>query len=146
MSGIPTLIRLRKQAVDEARARLAEAEGQRDALLKRDRALVEALAAEGQAAKATLEAGRAFAGFVRRVIAERARLAKEIAAAEAAATRAAEELVACYRELKKFELAQASAEAARLAEEVRRERAELDEIAAEVHRRRGENGLSLLTG
>ena len=136
MKGIATLIRLRKQRLDEMRVALAEIERKRDQLIAAARHLEEEFKAEQKTAAASLDASLTYSGYAAKVAEWRVALANETTKLGAEIERAGEAVVEAYRELKKYEVNESRREARVRAESERRERQNLDEIALDTFRRR----------
>lgn len=112
---------LRRIAVLEARARELELEVAREQRI---------------AGLAPAEAGLFFGAYAQAARKRRERIATARAQTEQALSQAQEELREAYRDLKKYEVAQASRDAAEARDSERRAQNELDEIGLQVHRRR----------
>ena len=80
----------------------------------------------------------AFANFYRAVMQRRETLAKTLSDLEPELEQAREEVANAFRELKKYELALDHRMKRQQATAKRREQAELDEVAIEGYRRRGD--------
>jgi flagellar export protein FliJ len=133
------VIRLNKWGVDQARRRLGELLRQLDDLEGRARRLERELGDEQKAAAvAPVEGGRLYGAYARWVIARRAEIARAVAKKEQEVAVAREQLREAYRELKKYEVAEAVRERRLALALARREQAELDEIGTQgfLHRRR----------
>lgn len=136
MKGLATLIRVRREALDGRRRRLAALESQR---VRIDRSLDEL--AERERSERALAGGdpllmSMFQGFLRYVAAERAGLLQRRETLLRDIDRATEEIAEAFRELKKFEIAKDRHDRRRAAEAARLERLELDEIGLNAFRRR----------
>jgi flagellar export protein FliJ len=129
MRALATLIRMRREALDERRQRLSAFET-RLAALARERERLEAqVRHEQEVAGRAGEVLFAYQGFAARAIAERERLARARAALDDQIAAARDDLAVAFSELKKFEIAR---DQRRRREHVARSRAEqkaLDEIA-----------------
>jgi len=127
--GLKTLIRLNEWSVDQKRRALGDVMRLIDTLENQGRELERELIGEQAVAKASPgEAGYLYGYYANAVIERRERLGQSIARAELVAEEAREELNRAYRELKKFETAQASRERRQRAETDRKDQAVLDEI------------------
>lgn len=136
MSGLDSLVRVHRWALDEKRRSLAEVLKFVD-MLKADLVTLEAgLDSEREAAAASDAAAAAFPGFMAAVLQRRKRLRETIAGMEHQADQARESAGEAFRELKKFESALASQRAELRSQQARRERIELDELGVDMHRRR----------
>ena len=112
---------LRRIAVLEARARGLEQEVAREQRI---------------AGRAPAEAGLFFGAYAQAARKRRETIATARAQTEQALSQAQEELREAYRDLKKYEVAQASRDAAQAREAARRAQNDLDEIGLRGHRRR----------
>ncbi len=136
MKALNTLVRLHKQRLDEARTHLVALEERRAELLAARARLDETLAAERKAAAASVEAGRTFAAYARRVAAERAALDDDLAALAVEIERAADAVAAAFQDLKKYEITLERRIAQARAAEARADQARLDEVGITRFRRR----------
>ncbi|MEX2648164.1 MAG: flagellar export protein FliJ [Alphaproteobacteria bacterium] len=135
MSKLPVLVRLHRRRLGEARGNLAACEAAREELSSRLAAFHGTMNLERRATRGSLEATRVYPAFAERMRSVADALARAIAEADVAVDQASELLAARFRELKTYELAlEAEAEKQR-STEARRERSELDEIAADRARR-----------
>ncbi len=127
--SLRSLIRLHDWDVDEKRRALAEFLGQIAVLEARARRLEEDLVKEQKAAAETPgEAGLYYGNYADAVIQRREQLAKAAAEVEGQITEARETLREAYRQLKKYETAQANRDAREETEANRLEQMDLDEI------------------
>ncbi len=129
MKALPTLIRLARQAVDEARLELADIERARDEIVRRIGAHDDALAAEQRAAMSSYESGRAYGGYAIAALAQRRALVAQADALAAQADGVRVRLGAAHVELKKVERLLELQEERAARETRRREEAMLDEAA-----------------
>lgn len=131
------VIRLNRWNVDEARRRLGQILRARDDLERRARDLETQLGAEQKiAAVAPVEGGLLYGNYARWVIERRRQLAAAIDEIEKNVAAVREQLREAYRELKKYEVAEAARERQKQKELDRREQFELDEVGAQGARRR----------
>jgi hypothetical protein len=137
MKGIDGLIRLQRWRLDEARRRLADLERLKEEFQGKQRALEEEIARERSFAGADEAGRRAWSNFAERALERRATLARSVAESEAALAAASEEVNQAFREMKKLELAAERAERRQQETAQRREQLRLDEVALDMHRRRG---------
>lgn len=134
---LKALIRLHQWFVDEKRRKLAELERMLAELEDRARKLETEVVTEQKIARAAPEtAGATYGAYAVHVIERRERLTRSIASMAAEVAHAREELNDSYRELKKYETAQAARDRRAAAEAARRDQAVLDEIGVETYRRR----------
>ncbi len=135
---LDTLIRLSRWTVDEKRRALAALLAQEEELLERRRRLEEEMVAERQAARDDPEgAGTAFAAYAQRHRERLTALDRAIVAVRARLREAHEQLAEAFRRRKTYEIAQDMRRQREREEAERRDRAALDEIALNQHRRRG---------
>jgi len=136
VKALNTLTRLHKQRLDEARSHLVALEERRAELLDARDRLDETLAAERKTAASSVEAGRTFAAYARRMTAERAAIDDDLAALAVEIERAADAVAAAFQELKKYEITLERRLARARAAEARVDRARLDEVGITRFRRR----------
>ena len=137
MKGLRTLIRLRKQDLDELRREMATLEGRRAALIGRRKMLDRELAEEQRFVAETPNMAFAYGAYAQRVIAERADIAERKRALEDDIAALGERVAEAYAELKKYEIAMSQRLRRQRAEAARREQRDLDELGLVMHRRRG---------
>ncbi|RIK95533.1 MAG: flagellar export protein FliJ [Proteobacteria bacterium] len=135
MRSLASVIRLHRWKVDEKRREVADLEAMAEALRQRLQDLEQEIEREKEGAD-VLVVGFAYAAYVRAALARRERFLRSITDAEAAVAGKRHELAEAFRELKKFEVAEARRLERAAAESSRRERAEADETALNIHRRR----------
>lgn len=136
MKGLPTLIRLHRWRLDEKRKQLAALERLAAKLREQRRRLEEELRAEQDVARSLTGAEFTYAAYAKAVVQRRETLARSIAEAEGQIERVMAEVTEAFRELKRYEVAQANRERAAEEEAARREQAVLDDVGANVYRRR----------
>lgn len=130
---LANLIRIHEWRVDEKRRRLGDLQRMLTEFLEQARRLEEELVREQKvAARVPSEGGYYYGGYAQAVIARRETLAHSIAKTEDEVAAAREDLREAYRELKKYEVAQANRTAAEKKEEDRRETAVLDEVGLQA--------------
>jgi flagellar FliJ protein len=128
-------IRLHKWTVDEAQRQLADLMRLADRL-RQDLADLEAEVLREQALAAqSLEASLTFGAYAGQVVERREKLNRSIAEVEGQIEQARDALKDAFAELKKFELAAASAEARARKKREAREQAASDEVALGIFRR-----------
>ena len=136
MKGLATLIRLRRQALDERRKALGALEREGEALARAVVALDDEMAAESDAARRDAETAYGYGSYLAAVRRRRADLEARIEALSHRMGAAREAVAEAFRDLKRFEQAEAiAADKARI-EASRREQAALDEVALGIYRRR----------
>ncbi|NQV47353.1 MAG: flagellar export protein FliJ [Rhodospirillaceae bacterium] len=134
--GLKTLIRLNQWGIDQKRRKLGAILRLIAALEQQGLRLEEELISEQAAAAASPEeAGFLYGNYADHVIARRERIGQSIAHADKEADEARDELTQAYRELKKYETAQADRDKRQEIEELRLEQAELDEIGIKAFTR-----------
>ena len=127
--SLRSLIRLHDWDVDEKRRVLTSLLGQIEVLEERGRRLEASVIREQKVAAETPgESGLYYGHFANLVILRREQLAEAKAAIEKQIVEARENLRQAYRELKKYETAQANRDKREQAEDNRREQIDLDEI------------------
>ena len=136
MKGLPNLIRLHRWRLDEKRKNLAELERLAADLRQQAAHLEQELKGEQTAAaRAPEEAGYAYGRYANRVIARREAIAASLAEVKTKIAQAAAAVTEAFRELKRFEIAQERREQAELAKAAKAERAVLDEMGLQGHRK-----------
>jgi flagellar protein FliJ len=136
MSTLDTLIRVNRWKLDERRRQLGELERLFERLRSEAVRLEEELLREQQVAGASTEAGYAYAGYARDLIARRQKLAASIGEVEGQLIVAREALAESFGEVKRYEIAAANRQKRDRAAGERRQRILQDEVAMQVHRRR----------
>jgi flagellar FliJ protein len=137
VSALDSLIRVNKYKLDEHRRQLAEMERLVERLRNESLRLEQELTSEQRVAGASHEAGLTYGGYARDIIERREKLAASIADAEGQILTAREALAESFREVKRYEITNASrGTRERLAAE-RRQRIAQDEVASQIHRRGG---------
>lgn len=139
MTGFDSLVRISRWQLDEKRQKLTELERLVERLQGDLTRLDEGVASEQRLAERDDMARQAYPAFLKSEMDRRKRLQKSIADVEKEIEAVREEVADAFRELKKYEMAQAN-ELQRV--RARRERADqqrTDELGAQLHRRqRGE--------
>ncbi|MGB0683062.1 MAG: flagellar export protein FliJ [Magnetovibrionaceae bacterium] len=136
-SDLKNLIKLAEWRVDEKRRRLGDFLRMLDDLHDRARRLEQEMVREqAEALHAPTEAGLFYGTYANQVIARRERIQETIRMTEAEVDKAREELAEEFRDLKKYELAQAARDEKEALEQSRREQAFLDELGMQAHRRK----------
>lgn len=134
--GLHSLIRLHKWEVDERRRVLGALLAREEELEEAARQMVEELAREQEIAKADVLAARGYGEYLKAFIERRARLERQTALIRDEIVLAREDLSEAFRTLKTYELTQEARKRRERQEADRREQANLDEIAANLHRRK----------
>ncbi|MGB0671051.1 MAG: flagellar export protein FliJ [Rhodospirillales bacterium] len=135
-ADLKNLIKLAEWRVDEKRRRLGDYLRMLDDLENRARALEAELLREQQSLTgASPEVGFTYGAYAEQVILRRERIQETIRLTEIEVAKARDELAEEYRDLKKYEVAQASRERREAEEQARRDQAFLDELGLQAHRR-----------
>lgn len=135
MKGLGTLIRLRKQALDDSRKVLTELERQDDALTARLAAFEAELVAEAERVRGDADASYGYGSYLAGTRLRRADIERRRAELAGHIDAARDRVAEAYRDLKRFEHAQAMAEETARKDAGRREQAALDEVALASFRR-----------
>jgi flagellar export protein FliJ len=137
MKTLHSLIRLHRAALDERRRALVALESRRAEIEAARRRMESQLRAEQRVAAGDYEAARAYGGFAQAVIRRRGELAAMLAELDREIALAVAALGEAYQEVKRYEVALENREKQRRAEAARRQQAAIDEVAIEMHRRKG---------
>lgn len=135
MKGLPTLIRLRRQGLDERRRALVELEQREAALGQQISAVDDEVVREQKFASGADEVRFAYENFSIAAKVRRQSLVEALTAQRALVENARNEVSDAFREFKKLDIAQQNAQRRLVEEQDRRERIEMDEIGLEIHRR-----------
>ena len=136
-NDLDTLVRLRQWAVDEKRRKLGQLIKLQEALERQGQMLEEELVREqAVAAAAPAEAGFLYANYAEAVIQRRRSIEQSLAKVQGEIDEARDELRHAYRELKKYEVAQAGRTRRKALERARKDQAALDEVGQQGHLRR----------
>jgi flagellar export protein FliJ len=136
MKGRKILIRLNERDVDDKRRRLAELDRLLDQIKLQAQNLETELVSEQARAAADPEAGMTYGAYAQAIIGRREKLAASIADLEQKVLEARDDLAESFRELKKFEIAEANFQRRRAADELRAEQVQMDDVAIEGFRRK----------
>ncbi len=129
MKSRETLIRLSRFKTDEAKRKLAGLVTMRDDLLRKQKDLETSLSDEQRKATES-EFGRfAFPSFAKAVIARRENLLRSVLEIERQIEAAREDVNACFRDLKKYELAEETRQRREDAEAARVQQVEADDVS-----------------
>ncbi len=140
MTALGSLVRVHSWALNEKRQKLTGLEELADKM-HQDLAQLEAeLNNEQRAAAGSMEGTIAFPAFVAAALERRRKLRESIAALGLAIDTARTEVREAYQEVKKYELAQDNYQRREREKVARRERRELDELGANMHRRKKASG------
>ncbi len=135
MNDYHPLIRLHKWQLDEKRRQHAELLKLHDGLVAQHGQFETTMRIEQEVVGASSEMAFGYDGYIQRSILQRENLRRSLSEVEAALSESQDELSEAFQELKKFELAAAHAQDRRKAEQERRQRIEMDELAIDMHRR-----------
>lgn len=136
MKGLSSLIRLHRWQLQEKRLRLADLERLATELAERRERLEDELKQEQEVARGSGEARQAYAGYAVGVIERREKLAQSLAEVDQQIEALSREVTDAFREVKRYELAQRHRDRLARQKRARAERVMLDELGAELHRRR----------
>ena len=135
MKSLPTLIRLKQEALDEKRLVLTRFETEAASI----KSLIEnvdiEVACESEAARGDANSAFGYGSYLTRARARRSGLEARLAEVDAKMAVAADDVADAFREMKRFELAQSFADQREAAELARREQAELDDVGLSGYRR-----------
>lgn len=136
MKSLATLIRFKKQQLDELRRKLLGLEAQKQQFLKRGETLAEELRRELQLAGASPEMGAFFGDFADRIKKRQLDIAKEVKKLDRDMDILRDQVRVAFGEIKKFEIVQERRKAEADREENRKETNVLDEVAGMQDRRK----------
>jgi flagellar protein FliJ len=139
MSALDSLIRLHRWQLDERRRHLADLEGLAAQLTEEHHRLDREEVREQAAAAAAPEAAFAYAAYARQLIERRRKLAQSQAEVAEQIERSRAALAEAFQEVKRYEITAASRARQQQRRAARREQRVLDDLGAEVFRRRGAN-------
>ncbi len=140
MTALGSLVRVHSWALNEKRQKLAGLEELADKMHQDLEQLEAELNNEQRAAAGSIEGTTAFPAFVAAALERRKKLRESIANLRLAIDAARTEVREAFQEVKKYELAQDNHERRELEKVARRERRELDELGANMHRRKKASG------
>tara|TARA_R110002072_G_scaffold60051_35_gene152690 strand:+ start:4484 stop:4906 length:423 start_codon:yes stop_codon:yes gene_type:complete len=136
MKGLPGLIQLNQWKVDEQRRKVTELEILSERLSDEVDQLQADIEREGRNSGDSLESSQAFSAFLAGTMAQREKLRGSIADLQLQISAAKDDLADAYRELKSYEVAQASRDAREHRKQELRDRVKMDEIGMGMHRRK----------
>ena len=140
MTALGSLVRVHSWALSEKRQKLAGLEELADKMHQDLEQLEAELNNEQRAAAGSMEGTIAFPAFVAAALERRKKLRESIADLGLAIDAARAEVREAYQEVKKYELAQDNYQRREREKVARRERHELDELGANMHRRKKASG------
>ncbi|WP_417317149.1 flagellar FliJ family protein [Emcibacter sp.] len=133
--GIDGMIRLHKWQLDEKRRQLTELETMRDDLLARKEDLAKQLVAEQEKVASSQVVNISYASFATAVAQRQENLMGSLAEIEASIEEMKDQVSESFKELKKYEVVEQRERERQMAKENRRQQADLDELAIQMHRR-----------
>lgn len=136
MKGLPGLIQLNQWKVDEQRRKVTELEILSERLAEQVDQLQADIEREGRNSGDSVESSQAFSAFLAGSMTQREKLRGSIADLQLQISAAKDDLADAYRELKSYEIAQASRDARENRKQELRERVKMDEIGMGMHRRK----------
>ncbi len=140
MTALGSLVRVHSWALNEKRQKLAGLEELADKMHQDLEQLEAELNNEQRAAAGSMEGTIAFPAFVAAALERRKKLRESIADLGLAIDAARAEVREAFQEVKKYELAQDIYERREREKVARREQRELDELGANMHRRKKASG------
>ena len=140
MTALGSLVRVHSWALNEKRQKLAGLEELADKMHEDLEQLEAELNSEQRAATGSIEGTIAFPAFVAAALERRKKLRESIADLGLAIDAARAEVREAFQEVKKYELAQDNHERREREKAARREQRELDELGADMHRRKKASG------
>ncbi len=140
MTALGSLVRVHSWALNEKRQKLAGLEELADKMHQDLEQLEADLTNEQRAAAGSIEGTIAFPAFVAAALERRKKLRESIADLGLAIDAARAEVREAFQEVKKYELARDNYERREREKVARREQRELDELGANMHRRKKASG------
>jgi flagellar export protein FliJ len=140
MTALGSLVRVHSWALNEKRQKLAGLEELADKMHQDVEQLEANLNNEQRAAAGSMEGTIAFPAFVAAALERRKKLRESIADLGLAIDAARAEVREAFQEVKKYEFAQDDHERREREKVARREQRELDELGANIHRRKKASG------
>ena len=140
MTALGSLVRVHSWSLDEKRQKLAGLEELAGKMHEDLEHLEAELNSEQRAAAGSIEGTIAFPAFVAAALERRKKLRESIANLGLAIDAARAEVREAFQEVKKFEFARDNHERRERAKVARREQRELDELGANMHRRKKASG------
>jgi flagellar biosynthesis chaperone FliJ len=137
MKGLDSLIRVHKWKLDEKRRELVDFENLRASFVKQLRSLEEQHQQEQTVAGDDPEIGFSFANYAAVAQQQQENIQASIDEVDAKITVLNDEVTACFQELKKYQVALEAREIKAKYERNRIEQMRLDELAIDLHRRKG---------
>jgi flagellar export protein FliJ len=136
MKSLATLIRLKKQQVDELRRGMVRLEEQKQVLLDQHTMLANQLRHELELAGQLPELAGFFGDFAGRIRRQQEELMEKVAALDAKIVQLRDQIAEAFSEMKKYEIAKEQRLAKQRETQARREGLAMDEIAQQQHLRK----------
>ena len=136
MKGLPGLIQLHQCKVDEQRRKVIALEILYERLSEEVSQLQADIEREGRNSGDSVGSSQAFSAFLAGAMAQREKLRGSIADLQLQISAAKDDIADAYRELKSYEVSQASRDAREHRKQELRERVKMDEIGKGMHRRK----------
>jgi flagellar FliJ protein len=136
MKGLPGLIQLNQCKVDEQRRKVIALEILYERLSEEVSQLQADIEREGRNSGDSVGSSQAFSAFLAGAMAQREKLRGSIADLQLQISAAKDDIADAYRELKSYEVSQASRDAREHRKQELRERVKMDEIGKGMHRRK----------
>ncbi|MFC7048657.1 flagellar FliJ family protein [Emcibacter nanhaiensis] len=133
--GIDGMIRLHKWQLDEKRRQLTELETMRDDLLAKKDQLAAQLVSEQEKVASSQVVDISYANFAAAITQRQEKLDESLVEIEASIEEMKDQVAESFKELKKYEVVEQRERERQRAKENRRQQAELDELAIQMHRR-----------
>ncbi len=138
--GMTGMIRLHKWQLDEKRRNLVELERMRDDLKQNLTDLQNELIAEQKKVASSPVVSITYAGYAQNVMARRVNIVNSMLEIDASIEEIKDQVAEAFKELKKYEVVEQREREREMTERGRRQQAELDELAINMHRRRQKMG------
>ncbi len=138
--GMTGMIRLHKWQLDEKRRNLVELEKMRDDLKQNLTDLQNELIAEQKKVASSPVVSITYAGYAQNVMARRVNIVNSMLEIDASIEEVKDQVAEAFKELKKYEVVEQREREREITERGRRQQAELDELAINMHRRRQKMG------
>ncbi len=138
--GMTGMIRLHKWQLDEKRRNLVELEKMRDDLRQNLTDLQNELIAEQKKVASSPVVSITYAGYAQNVMARRVNIVNSMLEIDASIEEVKDQVAEAFKELKKYEVVEQREREREITERGRRQQAELDELAINMHRRRQKMG------
>jgi len=130
MSGLKTLIKLRKRDIDELKKRMAVLEDKRDSYLAQSQKLQDDLENELQLSAELADMGSFFGDFSNHIKKKRQKIAKDVVELTGRINILTDEIADLFGEMKKYEIAEERAKARKKKARDKKQQQQLDEVAS----------------